>query len=160
MEAAWIAVIGTLGGVALTALTSLLTARLTVNSQRAAADSQRLHEARNKLRDERRAAFITYLAAYQALSHRAIEKMEAPDTSDDTDWFGDEERGSFSRAYQELLITADRTGTVDAARAATATLWDMVRAVQSGPEAFRDAEQRAQAPRRQLRAAMRDELNR
>jgi ADP-ribosylglycohydrolase len=160
MEAAWIAVIGTLGGVLLTAVASLLSARLTVNSQRAAAASQRLHEARNKLRDERRAAFVTYLSAYQALAHRAIEKIETPHSADDRGRFGEEERGSFSRAYQELLITADSPETVDAARAATATLWDMVQAVQSGPEAFREAEGRAQAPRRQLRAAMRDELNR
>lgn len=160
MEAAWIAVIGTLGGVALTALTSLLTARLTVNSQRAAAASERLHQARDKLRDERRAAFITYLAAYQALAHRAIEKIEAPQSSESPGRFGEEERGSFSRAYQELLITADRPETVDAARAATATLWDMIQAVESGPEAFRDAESRAQAPRRQLRTEMRNELDR
>ena len=159
MEAAWIAVIGTLGGVALTALTSLLSARLTVNSQREAAASQRLHEARNKLRDERRAAFVNYLSAYQALNHRAVQKIEASHTPDGPGWFGEKERGSFSRAYQELLITADRTETIDAARAATAALWDMVKAVQSGPNAFRDADKRAQAPRRQLRAAMRDELN-
>lgn len=160
MEAAWIAVIGTLGGVALTALSNLLSARLTANSQQTAAASQRLYEGRNKLRTERRAAFVTYLSAYQALYHRAVEKIKAPHTSEDHDRFGAEERGSFSRAYQELLITADRAETVDAARAATAALWDVVKAAQAGPDAFRDADERAQAPRRQLRSAMRDELDR
>jgi hypothetical protein len=159
MEAAWIAVIGTLGGVALTALASLLSARLAANSQRAAAGAQRLHEARNKLRDERRAAFVSYLTAYQALTSRAVEKIEAPPASGEIVRFGDKERNAFSRAYQELLITADRPETIDAARAATATLWDAVRAVPAGREAFRAAEQLTQEPRRRLREEMRKELS-
>ncbi len=152
MDAAWIAVIGTLGGVALTALASLQSARLTVNSQRAAA--QRLHDAHEKLRDERRAAFVTYLSAYQALNSRAVEKIEGPSAHDVVGRFGDKESNAFSRAYQELLIMAERPETVEAARVATAALWEMVEAVPSGVEAFREAEQRAQAPRRRFRAEM------
>jgi hypothetical protein len=159
MNATWIAVIGTLGGVALTALATLLSARLTVSSQRSAAAAQRLHEARNKLRDERRATFVSYLAAYQALYSRAVEKIETSPSSAEIDRFGDDERDAFSRAYQELLITAELPETTEAARAATAALWDLVRAVHSDLTEFREAEERAQGPRRRLRAEMREELN-
>ena len=76
MNTAWIVVIGTLSGVAVTAVTGLIGARLTINSQRDQARAQRNHEARNKLRDERRAAFVAYLSAYQALLGRALEAME------------------------------------------------------------------------------------
>lgn len=159
MDAAWIAVIGTLGGVALTALASLAQRAAHLEQPAGAATAQRLHDAHEKLRDERRGAFVSYLSAYQALNSRAVEKIEDPSAHEAIGRFGDKERNAFSRAYQELLITAERPETVEAARAATAALWDMVQAVSSGVEAFRDAEQRAQAPRRRLRAEMRDELN-
>jgi hypothetical protein len=170
LDTAWIAVIGTLSGVAVTGITGLIGARLTINSQREQARAQRDHEARNKIRDERRAAFVAYLSAYQALLGRALEAMENPTlksaaelrrTDGGTDIvatrYAEQERRDFTRAYEHLLIAADKPETVAAARDATAKLWDIVRAVGS-QELFDVAEEKARAPRRMLRQRMREEL--
>jgi hypothetical protein len=170
LDTAWIAVIGTLSGVALTAITGLIGARLTINSQRDQARAQRDHEARNKIRDERRGAFVAYLSAYQALLGRALEAMENPALKPAEDLsradggtnivatrYAEQERRDFTRAYEHLLITADRPETIEAARDATAKLWDIIRAVGS-QESFDIAEERARAPRRMLRQRMREEL--
>lgn len=152
---AWIAVVGTLGGVLVTAVAGLLSARQTQRAQREAAESQRAHEIWARLREERRTTFVGYFVAYQALLARAIEVVESEAPRDGR--FADEERELFTRAYNELLITAERGDTLDAARRATAGLWDVVRAVSSA-EDFRDLEEQARVPRRELRQAMRAEL--
>jgi uncharacterized membrane-anchored protein YhcB (DUF1043 family) len=171
LNTAWIAVIGTLGGVAVTAVTGLIAARFTVNSQRDQAKAQRNHEARNKIRDERRVAFVAYLSAYQALLGRALEAMENPalkSAATDLSRTGsstnivatrcaEQERRDFTMAYEHLLITADRPETIEAAREATARLWDIIRAV-GAQESFDVAEETARAPRRMLRQRMREEL--
>ncbi|GAA4911096.1 hypothetical protein [Actinomycetospora succinea] len=153
---AWIAVVGTLGGVLITAIASLLSARQTQRAQRDASESQRAHEVWARLREERRATFVGYFVAYQALLARALEAVEADPDQDGR--FGDEERELFTRAYNELLITAEQTATLAAARRATAALWEVVRAVPAGHAVFDDAEEQARTPRRELREAMRSEL--
>jgi hypothetical protein len=153
---AWIAVIGTLGGVLITAVVSLLSTRQTQQAQRAAAESQRAHEVWARLREERRMTFVGYFVAYQALLARAVEVTESD--APEHGRFGDEERELFTRAYNELLITAEQADTLDAARRATAALWDVVRAASSSTEEFDELEERAREPRRELRKAMRAEL--
>jgi gas vesicle protein len=153
---AWIAVIGTLSGVLITAVTSLLSARQTQRAQRDAAESQRAHEAWAKLREERRKTFVGYLVSYQALFARAYEVVESNAREDGR--FANKEREEFTRAYNELLITAEREATLHAARRATAALWDYVRGASSGVEELDDLEERTREPRRQLREAMRAEL--
>jgi len=74
MDPAWIAVIGTLGGVAVTAISAVTVASLTTRSQRLTLDRQRDHELAEHRRAERRETFIEYLAAYSELR----EKVELP----------------------------------------------------------------------------------
>lgn len=152
----WIVVVGTLGGVLITAVASLLSVRQTQRAQQQAAESQRAHEVWARLREERRTTFVGYFVAYQALLARAIEVVES-DTHEEGR-FGDEEREMFTRAYNELLITAEQSDTLDAARRATAALWDAVRAATMGAETFGEMDERAREPRRELRNAMRAEL--
>jgi hypothetical protein len=63
VEAAWIAVIGTLGGVLITALTGITTAMLTARFQARASVRQIQVETVRLLRAEKRDIFVQYLEA-------------------------------------------------------------------------------------------------
>jgi gas vesicle protein len=58
MNTAWIAVIGTLGGVAVTAAAGLLTAMVTGRQQQATLERQFQQQTNSKVREERRAIFV------------------------------------------------------------------------------------------------------
>jgi hypothetical protein len=73
VNSAWIAVIGTLGGVALTATAGLLTAMLSGRQQQEALSRQFRQEDNRKIREERRAIFVEYLTAYDAALGRAYQ---------------------------------------------------------------------------------------
>ncbi|MFF4599441.1 hypothetical protein [Amycolatopsis sp. NPDC001319] len=65
----------------------------------------------------------------------------------------------FSRAYQELLITAALGETFNAAREASAALWNMVNAAtDQNIVVFRSAEDETRTSRHKLRQCMRNEL--
>jgi hypothetical protein len=78
MNSAWIAVIGTLGGVVVTALSAVLVAWLTTRSQHLTLDRQRDHDIAEHRRAERREIFIEYLAAYSELREKVLAMHEQP----------------------------------------------------------------------------------
>ena len=78
MDPAWIAVIGTLGGVIVTATSAVAVAGLTTRNQRHTLDRQRDHELAERRRAERRETFIDYLAAYSELREKILALHEQP----------------------------------------------------------------------------------
>jgi hypothetical protein len=78
MNPAWIAVIGTLGGVVVTALSAVMVAWLITRSQRFTLDRQRDHDIAEHRRAERREIFIEYLAAYSELREKILAMHEQP----------------------------------------------------------------------------------
>lgn len=166
MASAWIAVIGTLGGVALTAVAGLLTAVLAGRQRRAAAQTQFRQETGQRIRDERRAVFVEYLAAYDAALGRAHQVFNAPDRAAygegesfrPFETVAEAEMGRVNQAYLTMTITASGK-TREAASECTSALWKIGNAAMSGDEAvFNRAVEDAREPRRVLLAAMRKEL--
>jgi predicted kinase len=70
MDSATLAVVGTLSGVVITATAALLGNLLTARQQRATTERQLLHTVDERLRTERREAFVDYFAAYSALREK------------------------------------------------------------------------------------------
>ena len=105
MDPAWIAVIGTLGGVVVTATSAVAVASLTTRSQRLTLDRQRDHDLAEHRRAERRETFIDYLAAYSELREKilALHEQPPPRTAPLAEQFPTEV-ARFSRAYQALRI--------------------------------------------------------
>ena len=166
MESAWIAVIGTLGGVAVTAVAGLLTALLVGRQQRAAAERKFQHDTGQKIREERRSTFVEYLSAYdagmgkarQVFNSRAESEPEEVTSLKPFETVADPEMARVSQAYLTITITASGE-TREAADECTGALWKVGNAAMSGDEsAFNLALEDAHAPRRALRAAMRKEL--
>jgi gas vesicle protein len=167
LNTAWIAVIGTLGGVAVTAAAGLLTATLTGRHQRATLERQFQQEADNRIHDERRSVFVDYLKAYDDAIGRAHSIMNLGATvvspqADRAPPFETEAAAEMSRVNQAyLMITITALGdTRKAARDCTGTLWRIGRAAISGDKESFDREvEAAREPRERLRAAMRRELD-
>ena len=167
MDSAWIAVIGTLGGVAITAISSILASALAARHQRVAAERQTAIAMAERSRKELREAFVEYLAAYSDLRDKIVllekhagallqnnSKEEAPTIEE----YAPNEVARFSRSYHTLRITAS-SETGEAANRATSQLWDVSRAAQKGDyEIFVEKYASGRPLRRDLRAAMRREL--
>ncbi|MGV9540168.1 hypothetical protein [Nocardia beijingensis] len=167
MDPAWIAVIGTVSGVGVTAASSAISALLMTRHQRAVAEMQITATSRDNSRQELRQAFVDYLAAYSALRDRAIVLYEQRAAESEQDGsvgppmeeFASEEATQFKRAHHTLQIMANDV-TSEAAFAVTFQLWDMVkvaRGLDPGPWA-REMEESLPL-RRKLYAAMREQLH-
>src|SRR5215472_3278809 len=78
MSDSWIAVIGTLGGVAVTALAGLVTAVVVGRQQRAAIEIQFRHETGRRIREERRTIFVEYLTAFDSALGKAHQVFTSP----------------------------------------------------------------------------------
>lgn len=166
MGSAWIAVIGTLGGVAVTALAGLGTAVLVGHQQQAAEETRFRHETGQRIRDERRAIFVEYLAAYEAAlgrAHQAFNSSVQPAfgevvESRPFETVAEAEMGRVNQAYLTITITALRD-TRKAASKCNDVLWKIGNAATSGDErAFNLAVESGHEPRHALQAAMRKEL--
>jgi len=159
MDAAWIAVLGTLGGVVVTSATGIVVNWLTVLGQRRNTDMQRSHEVAEHRRGERRETFIEYLAAYSELREKvlAMHEQEPPTTKPLAEIYPTEV-ARFSRAYQALRIfCASPTG--EAAHDCSSHLWDLADAVRRGDaEAIARDRDEGRRLRRVLRTAMQQEL--
>jgi hypothetical protein len=159
MNPAWIAVIGTLGGVVVTSASGIIVGWLTLRGQRHNTERQRTHEIDEHRRAERRETFVEYLAAYSELRekvltlHQQSRPLDAPLAE-----IYPNEVARFSRAYQALRIfCAPPTG--EAAHDCSSHLWDLADAVQRGDAGgvARDRDE-GRRLRRTLRAAMQREL--
>jgi hypothetical protein len=70
MDPAWIAVLGTLGGVIVTSITGVSVGVLTTRGQQLSVERQRSHETAEHRRAERRDTFVEFLAAYSELREK------------------------------------------------------------------------------------------
>lgn len=163
-----ITVIGTLGGVLVTATAGLLTALIAARNQRHHAAAESLAALQQKLREERRAAFLAYLQTYRALYAQALAIARDPvrkhvesASSNRAGLFeqeAPEQVLAFSDAHYELSIIAGRR-VRNAARVCTAGIWKLAtRCISGNPEEVREAESETRQPLRDLREAMRLEL--
>jgi gas vesicle protein len=173
VDAAWIAVVGTLAGVAITAGAGLVTASQSAKHQRDEALRQAQEDDHRRLRDERRAVFVEYLLADDAMFGRALVIAEevrgglrvsaTPDQARDHrhefERHARDEVAAVYQAYLTLTITAG-VRTREVAEACHESLWALGAASIAGRDssAFREAESAANEPRHQLREAMRAEL--
>jgi hypothetical protein len=164
---AWIAVIGTLGGVAVTALAGLGTAVLVGRQQQAVEQTRFRQETGQKIREERRTIFVEYLAAYDAALGRAhqVFNSSVPAAFDEVaeprpfETVAETEMGRVNQAYLTITITALRE-TREAASECTGVLWEIGNAAMSGDRlAFNLAVENGREPRHTLQAAMRKELD-
>lgn len=159
MDPSWIAVIGTLGGVIVTATSAVAVAGLTTRNQRVTLDRQRDHELAEHRRAERRETFIDYLAAYSELREKilALHEQPPPRTAPLAEQFP-AEVARFSRAYQALRIFSNRA-TGQAAHDCSSHLWDLADAVRRNdiPAIAHDRDE-GRRLRRILRTAMQHEL--
>jgi hypothetical protein len=166
----WIVVIGTLGGVVVTATAGLITAYLSSRQRVAEAEHQARLERQRQIRDERRAIFVEYLSAYRTMYSRALEiaaQGGAPDNSSVTqvrvamklfERTATAEALEYSRTYYTVTISASKE-TREAADEATRTLWELAAAAVTGNQpAVEEADSNTAEPRRRLRSAMRADL--
>src|SRR3954466_8390029 len=151
MDSATLAVVGTLSGVVVTATAALLGNLLTARQQRATTERQLLHTVDERLRTERRTAFVDYFAAYSDLREKIAINAEAHASGTSgvaapqpaqaaatgrrratrVKEYAAEEAARFYRAYQALQITAnDAVG--EAAKQCTDYLWNLAGHSESG----------------------------
>ncbi|WP_459546256.1 hypothetical protein [Nocardia sp. X0981] len=173
MDPAWIAVIGTVSGVAVTAASSLLTSMLTARHQRAIAERQLTEADSERTRAEVRESFIEYLGAYSALRdqilvllHHQQQLTGAPDTPAGAyrisliEAFAPEESTRFNRAHHTIQIAAG-AATCEVASTTSSQLWDLAQAAEErGRERYSRELAAGVALRRRLHEAMRAELQR
>jgi hypothetical protein len=166
LDSAWIAVAGTLGGVAVTAVAGLFTAMLVGRQQRAALERQFQQETEKQIREERRAIFVDYLKAYDVAEARAFAVINSPaptvltqpDVPRPFETVAEMEVGNVNKAFLTLTITASGE-TCQAASECTGTLRIIGNAAMSGDvERFNREIETAREHMRHLRAAMRKEL--
>jgi len=159
MDSAWIAVIGTLGGVVVTSASAIVVGWLTVRGQRHSASLQRVHDVSEHRRQELRETFLEYFAAYSELREKVLAASErAEPTTTPLAELYPVEVARFSRAYQALRIFSSPP-TGEAAHNCSSHLWAYADAVRrSDAEAIEQDRVEGRRLRRELRAAMKVEL--
>jgi citrate synthase len=159
VDPAWIAVVGTLGGVIVTSITGVSVGVLTSRSQQRSVTRRRSHEVAEHRRAERRDTFVEFLAAYSELREKVLTLgQQAPANAQPLSEVFPVEVSRFSRADQALRIFADdRTG--EAARKCSSQLWALAEAVGRGDvNAIATDREDGRRLRRELRAEMQREL--
>lgn len=163
MSDAWIAVIGTLGGVVVTAGVSLLAVVIAGRHQRDHFERTSARESAHARRQELRSVYADYMSAYSTMRDRVVvlaeqRAIEAEANPGSIEAFAPDESAELSRAYHTLRIVApDETGA--AARETTAYLWQLARIAATGTRSeFDEAWPDGSTPRRRLRQAMRFDL--
>ena len=170
MSSSWIIVIGTLGGVFITASAGLLTAYLSGHQRVAEAEHQSAQDRERQLREERRIIYMEYLTAYRTMyshAHAVAAQGGCPDRSNvnsvlrnrwQFEQMATEAVLDFSRCHFAVQISGSRQ-TREAAARTTAALWALVEACVSGDQAaVEQADDETHDPRRQLREMMRADL--
>jgi hypothetical protein len=161
LDAAIIAVIGTLGGVLITAAAGIITATLTARNQRALVATQAEQERRKTELIDRRADFGRFLQAYddvfaggEDLFARA--KRGATGLDPRKELF--KQIRAFKQAHLILSITAP-SAVWNASDRCLGSIWHLLDAAVTGDEAqFEHAVQETRQPRNQVRVAMRAEF--
>lgn len=105
MDSAWVAVIGTLGGVIVTSVTAVTVGWLTLRGQRQSAALQWTRDLSERRRDERRETFVEFFAAYSELREKILAAHVQGDMAGKPlAMVYPAEVARFSRAYQALRI--------------------------------------------------------
>jgi hypothetical protein len=154
VEAAWIAVVGTLGGVIVTAVVGLLGTLITLRNQRAVMESQIGAQAAQKLRDDRKEAFVEYLSAYRQM-WEYINRVVCDD-----EFKSEAESASTSASIKRFaFIFPEIEGARRATKTANETLWSMAhKAFRITESEFAELDEHASQTRNSMRAAMRADL--
>jgi hypothetical protein len=167
----WIVVIGTLGGVLLTATAGIVTAYLSGRQRITEAKYQAAVEQNRQVRNERRDIYVDYFSTYRTMYSRAHALAADGGRADQVHvntargplWvfenIATEEVLDFSRSFYALSICASEA-TREAADEATSTLWKLAGACVMGDQAaVEEADSETHEPRRRLRAAMLADLS-
>jgi hypothetical protein len=162
---AWIAVVGTLCGVMVTAMSGLLSGVLAARRQRTDAEWQAALNVKDQRRQELRDTFVDYLACYGALRDRILvfHRLEATelrrgDSPFLIESFAPDEATAFKRATHLIMITAS-AATSNAASLAAFQLWDVAAAAERrDSDRFTRELDAGSLLRRELYHAMRSEL--
>jgi gas vesicle protein len=170
VSSSWIIVIGTLGGVFITASAGLLTAYLSGRQRVAEAEYQSAQDRERQLREDRRIIYQEYLTTYRAMysrAHAVAAQGGDPDRSNVNSARGNrwqfeqiatEVVLDFSRCYFAVQISGSKQ-TVEAVGKASGVLWNLVEACVSGDQAaVEQADNKASDARRHLREMMRADL--
>jgi gas vesicle protein len=171
VSSSWIIVIGTLGGVFITASAGLLTAYLSGHQRVAEAEHRSAKDREKQLWEERRTIYLEYLTTYRAMYSRAyavVAQGGHPDLANVNSVLGNRWQQfeqvatevvlDFSRCHFAVQISGSKQ-TREAVEKASATLWDLVEACVSGDQAaFQQADDKTRDSRRRLREMMRADL--
>lgn len=164
MGGAWIAVIGTLCGVGLTAVSGLISSVLVARRARSDAEWQAAEAIKDKRRLEVREAFVDFLTCYTALRDRILvfNERHVPQSPGDTRFViesvAPDESTAFKRSADMLLITA-AAETSETATRASLGLWALAAAAErrDAVQFIRELEA-GTAVIRELYSSMRSEL--
>jgi hypothetical protein len=161
MDAALIAVLGTLGGVVITAAAGLATAALTARNQRALAEAQAQREQRRAELVDCRTDFGKFLQAYDEV-FAGTEVIFARASGGETginyesELFDQVRR--LKQAHLLLMITTPEQVRTASGRC-LGSMWDFLDAAVTGnEERYLEAARATQQPRDAIRAAMRAHL--
>jgi hypothetical protein len=163
MDAAVIAVIGTLSGVVVTAVAGLLTATLTGRNQRVLAEIQAQREQRKSELVDRRADFATFLQAYDDVfggGENLFDRAHEGETGLDPRKELFDEIRRFKQAHLMLtIITPVAVRTASDRCLGLGSIWDLLDAAVTGDtQQFEQAVNDTRKPRDDVRAAMRAQL--
>jgi hypothetical protein len=161
MDAAVIAVVGTISGVIVTAIAGILTAIISGRNQRALSEMQAERETRKAEAAARRADFTAFLKAYDdvyAGGEALFSQAATLQGLDPRKELFDQIR-SFKQAHLILSITS-APAVWHASNLCLRSMWGFLDAAVTGDqELYEAAVERATDPREQVRAAMREQLN-
>lgn len=165
MDSALLAVLGTLGGVAITAFSSIVGIWITTKNQRIAAERQLEVATFAKLRDERRAACVDYLTTYSSFREAVLAKHRehAATPSGATSptlkpvEYARVAAADYQRAHHALQITfGDPIGQLE--EAANVDLWNLGDGYSASAAEFDRMWAEARKSRTRLYEAIRDNL--
>jgi hypothetical protein len=163
VDAASVAVVGTLAGVALSAAAALAGTLVSQRSQQVLAREQLRHQSSLKTRDELREAFVSYLEAYDSafLLAQQVAAQRTSDSGEQIQWavVAAEEMGRLRRAYLVLTIAAGPE-VRQASNDCLGAIWSMGESAAVGDnEGFVQAIESSNEPRDRLRETMRRQLD-
>jgi hypothetical protein len=164
MDNAWIAVLGTLAGVAITATSSLFGIWLTGRNQRLTAEQQLRSAAAERLRNERRSICIDYLTAYSnfreailSAHQRHLETNAIGARTPKPVEYAPDAAAEFSRAHHALQITFGEP-IADLERKCNVDIWNLGDNYSAEGEEFDRMWSAARSSRLELHRAMRADL--
>jgi hypothetical protein len=161
VDAAIIAVIGTLAGVLITAATGIITATLAARNQRALAETTAEQEREKAALDDQRADFARFLQAYDDV-FAGGEELFVRATGGETGLDPRKELFDQIRRFKQahlILSIATARAVWNASDRCLGSMWELLDTAVTGDQVeFEKAIEATRQPRDQIRAAMRAQL--